>query len=216
MFKTILLIAIILSSYTAYSQSKIKVEEKNKDGHKVMVTTIYEASKADVEKAWRSKMKNMGCKISQGGLFADDCKWSKIGDNTFDVYCKLNNGDDNSIQMEVAVDLGGTYLSSSSHASQFKAMKNLLYDFAVETTRNAIGDQLKEAESLLSTYEKEQKKLIKRNEKLHELIEECKEKITQAEADIKENETNQDDKIKQIEEQTKVVEEVKIKLNATK
>jgi len=214
MKKTSLIVAFALAGSFAMAQNKIKVEEKNDGGHKALVVNIYEAGKSDVEKAWKSEMKKLGGKVN--GLFADDCKWSKISDNTFDVYCKLGNGADNSVGMTVSVELGGAYLSSAKQGSAFKAMKDLVHDFSVNTTRDAIGDQLKEATSLLSGYEKEQKKLLKENEKLHELIEDCKEKIAQAEEDIKENEKNQADKAKQIEEQTAVVEDVKGKLDAAK
>lgn len=214
MKKTYLIAVFVLLGLFAMAQDKIKVEEKNDGSHKALVVNIYEADKSDVEKAWRSEMKKLGGKVN--GLFADDCKWSKISENTFDVYCRLGNGPDNSVEMTVAIDLGGAYLSSSKHGSSFKAMKGLVHDFAVSTTRDAFGDQLKEATSLLSDYEKEQKKLVKENEKLHELIDECKEKISQAEEDIKENEKNQAEKAKQIEAQTAVVEEVKGKLDAAK
>jgi len=222
MKKLTILLAVLIIAIQAYSQRKIKVEEKSEGSHKALVVDIYEASAADVEKEWKDEMKKLGAKVStKSDIFADDAKMKAIGDNTFDVFAKVRKAGDDAVILTVSVDLGGTYMSSAKHGKEFKAMKELVYKFAVKTTKDAIGGQLKEAEKVLSTQEKEHKNLIKDNEKSHKSIEDneeriqkAKEEIEQANKDIEQNVKDQEAKTKEIEAQKKVVEEIAAKEKA--
>lgn len=222
MKKLTILFAVLILTVQAYSQKKIKVEEKNEGSHKALVVTIYEAGSSVVEKEWKSEMKKLGAKVStKSDIFADNAKMKAIGDNTFDVYAKVRKAGDDAVILTVSVDLGGTYMSSAKHGKEYKAMKELVYKFAVKTTKEAIAGQLKAAEKELSAQEKEQKTLVKDNEKLHKSIEDnegriqkAKEEIEQAKKDIEKNVKDQEAKKKEIGEQKKVVEGIAAKEKA--
>lgn len=218
----ILLSAVLIFTVQAYSQKKIKVEEKSDGGHKALVVTIYEASSSDVEKAWKSEMKKLGAKVSiKSDIFADDAKMKAIGDNTFDVYAKVRKAGDEAVILTVAVDLGGIYMSSGKHGKEYKAMRDLVYKFAVKTTKTAIAGQLKIAEKVLSVIEKEKKALVKDNEKMHknikdneERIKKAKEEIEQTKKDIEKNVKDQEAKTKEIGEKKQIVEKIAAKEKA--
>lgn len=184
--------------------------------HSALVVTIYEANTSDIEKAWKSCMKSYGAKVTMGGeIFADNAK-IKGFDNACDVYARIKTINDKEKELIVAMDLDGTYLSSGSHPNQYKKMENILYDFALETTKDAISDQLKDAEKAYKKLMKEQNNLVNEKVQLLKDIENYKNKIVQAEKDTLENAKMQETKKSEIERQRKSVEGVKGKFNSVK
>src|SRR5574337_1525026 len=77
MKKYFLLFLLPLISVSAYADKlKIKVDEKNENiaggSHNCLVVTIYDAKSDDIEKQWRSKMKDYNAKVSgKDEIFAD-------------------------------------------------------------------------------------------------------------------------------------------------
>lgn len=220
--RKILTLLFVLSFTVSFAQQKIQVSESSENigggSHNAMVVTIYGASVDDVEKAWKGRMKKWNGKVSKSGgeYFADDCRLKKMGDNTFDVYARAEQDGENDVKLIVGVDLGGAYMSSGQHGEQFKLLKEEVYDFAVETTKEIIGNELKAEEKTLKGLEKEQKDLEKENEKLHKDIEDYKKKIAEAEKAIEENKEAQGTKKEEIAAQGKVVKAVEDKLKAVK
>jgi len=218
----LIILALAIVPMFAVAQKSIKVSETNDNigggSHNAMSVIIYEADEKLVEKEWKHQMKKMHAKVSHKGgeYFGDDAKLSSMGDNTFDIYAKVKKAGDGEVELIVAVDLGGAFMSSNAHGDQFKHIKKMVYEFAVETTKEAIRGQVKEAEKELHHREKDQEGLEKDNEKLHGNIEGWKKDIEKAEKDIEGNLKDQDGKKKEIEEQKKIVEEVKAKEKAVK
>lgn len=216
-----LICMILLFSSLLHSQKKIKVRESSEnigDGqHNALTVNIYEASGKDVEKAWKKLMKDYKAKVSiKKEIFADDATIKSMSSNTVDIYAKAGKSKDGEVFLIVAVDLGGAFLSSSMHSDKFKTFKNILYDFAVKTTKEAIRGQLKDAEKQQEKQEKEQKQLVKDNENLHKDIENYKNKIARAEKDIEINLKDQETKKKEIGLQKKLVEEITEKEKSVK
>lgn len=221
-------VAIILAAFSANAQFSIKVSEGNESfnngSHNALVVTVYEQEEKEVEKMLKQELKRMGGKVStKKELFADDCKDKRMGDNTFDVYAKVTPKNENEIEVAVAVDLGGAYMSSSAHNDQFKVMEDILHDFGVSATRAAIGNELKDQEKILEGFEKEQKELERDKEQLEKSIadnekriEQAKEDIEQAEKDIEQNKSDQEMKKSVILEQQSKVKEVEKKIEAVK
>ncbi len=203
----------VILSITTFAQRKIKVHEnKEKIGNgtnNALVAIIYESNQDDIEKAWKRLMKDYGAKVNmKKEIFADDATIKDLSPNTCDLYAFVRKISDDEFEIVVGVDLGGTYLSSSEHASKYKIMEKILKDFAVQTSVDAIKEKHKAAQKILDAITKENDGLIKDKERLEKQIEDYKSKITDAEKSIEKNISIQSDKEKEIEAQKKVVEEI--------
>lgn len=202
------------------AQKKIKVSETNASigngNNNALVITLYEVTPSEVEKEWKSLMKDYDAKVStdKGQMFADNAKIKSMGTNTMDVYSKVQDNKDGSLTFTVAFDLGGAYLSSGQHSSQFAEAKKIVYDFAVKTTKGNIAEQLKEAQKKQKDLEGNQSDLLKDKSDLERDIANYKEKIKKAEDEIQNNLKKQETKKAEIEAQKKVVTGVEAKLKA--
>lgn len=201
---------------------KIEVRESSENigggNNNALTVTIVAKDKDDVQDAMRSFFKDLNGKTSssKGEYKGDDCKIKAMGENTFDIYGKVEEVKGEGFKMIIAVDLGGAFMSSSQHKDQFKIIKEKVYELAVKIQKDAIGHDLKDAEKLLEKMEDKQKDLEKDKKNLEEDIEDYKKKIKDAEEKIKENTSEQEKQKEQIGEQKKVVEEVKKKMEAVK
>ncbi|GAB4138500.1 MAG: hypothetical protein Fur0041_13510 [Bacteroidia bacterium] len=198
---------------------KIKVEEKNENigggKHNALVVSIFDAKQEDIEKEWKSKMRGYDAKVSgKDEIFADNALIKAMGENTMDIYARVEKVSDNECRLIVGFDLGGAWLSSSQHSNQFKEAKKIVEDFARKLTKDAIDDKRKDEEKKLSKLKDEQSDLEKKNADLKKDIEDYKAKIAKAEEDIKKNEESQAAKKKEIEEQQKKADDVKKRLDA--
>ncbi len=195
---------------------KITVKERNEKiaggSNNALTVVISGASEKMIEKAWEDVMKGYGAKVSsKGEVFADNATIASLSPNTVDVYAKTESEGEN-YKFIVAFDLGGAYLSSSLHSSKYKDAEKIVYDFAVDVTKKAIEEQLREAEKEQSKLEKKLDNLVGDNEKLHKDIEKYKNSITQAENDIETNLKDQEDTKATLESQKKAVEAIQEKL----
>jgi len=150
-----------------------------------------------------------------GGIFVDNALIKDMGPNTIDIYGKANGKKgDPEITFVVAFDLGGAFLNSSEHKEQYNVAEKIVKDFAVKTTKDAIGELLKDAKKAQSKLENAQKDLEKDNKNLNSDIDDYKAKIKRAEDDIVKNKADQDKKKAEIEAQKKVVGDIETKLNS--
>lgn len=214
MKKSLLLVAT-LASLGAFAQ-KISVKDgshKFSNGsHNAYTTTIYETSKDDAQSKWKSFLKdfkNEKVKSDNGEIFGDNVLIKDWGNNPVDVYTAFEEDKAaKTVTMHVAFDLGGAYLSGSE-GDKHKSAEKMIREFAVKTTKESMGDKVKDLEKVLSKLEDNQKDLEKDNKNSKSDIESYKEKIKKAEADITKNEADQVKKKAEIEAQKKVVEEAK-------
>ena len=102
-------------------------------------------------------------------------------------------------------------------------IKDLMYKFAVEETKEGVQGIIKTEEKIQVGLEKEQKDLEKGKEKLEKdiegytkAIEDAKKAIEQAKKDIEQNGKDQSEKQKEIVTQVKVVEDVVAKEKSVK
>lgn len=211
----------ILAFGTMNAQRKITVSEGNsnfQDGsHSALIVNIYEADADLIEKQWKKLMKDYDAKVStKKEIFADNAMIKNLSPNTVDIYAKIEKNADGDFNLVVAFDLGGAYLSSSSHPDKYKTAENIIHKFAIEATKEAIKEQVKEEEKNLQKLEKEAEQLVKDKETLEKNIEDYKSKIAQAEEDIKTNLKTQENKAKEIETQKVVVSDIKEKQESVK
>ena len=223
-FFLFLVLTIVNNSFAQY---KINVSEKSENlggaNHNAFSVMIYGLDAKEVEKAWKKVMKKMGASVqSKKEMFGDDANTSEMGENNFDLYAKAIESD-KGVELCVSIDLGGAFLSSSQHSSQAKYIKDLMYKFAVEETKEGVQGIIKAEEKIQDGLEKQQKDLEKGKEKLErdieaykKAIEDAKKAIEQAKKDIEQNGKDQIEKQKEIVIQLKVVEDVVAKEKAVK
>ena len=219
----ILFIILVFSFYSSsfHSQYKIGVSEKSvgfeSGNHNAFTVIIYECSSKDVEKHWKKEMKDMKANVTskKNEMKGDDAKIKDMGENTFDIYA-ITNETEKGIELSVAYDLGGAFLASGQHADQSKIIKDLMYDFAVKSTKEGIRGILKKEEGVQHHLEKEHENLVKQKEKLEKDIENWEKSIEKAKKDIEQNKKDQESKNKEIDTQKKIVDEVKAKEKAVK
>ena len=220
--KKIFTLALAISiGISAYAQ-KIKIKEGKETigggSNNSLVVTLYGVSPSDAEESFRSFMKQYDGKRSSkdGGIFIDNATIKSIsGNNTIDIYGKaIGKKGDAEITFVVAFDLGGAFLNSSEHKDQFKIAEDIVKEFAVKATKEAIEAELKTAQKAQEKLEDDQKSLVKEKQNLEGDIIDYRTKITKAENDISKNKSEQEKKKSEIEAQKKVVETINSKLKA--
>ena len=171
--KKLLSLAAICLSLTSFSQVEVKETNVNIDGGKNgFEIEIPYADKKTTEKELKDLFKSWKGSFSEkkGIMKSDDCKNKQMGENTFDVFgTVVENGEDGSKAL-IAVDLGGAYLSSSEHASQYKVMESILKTWGVKTAQVFVAEIVKTEEKLLKDKEKELEDLEKEQEKMEKEI----------------------------------------------
>ena len=216
MKKIILTLAALVALTSAQAQ-KISVKDGSSKSfssgsHNAYTTTIYETSKDDVESKWKSFLKdfkNEKVKSDKGEIFGDNVMIKEWGNNPVDIYTTFEEDKKaKTVTMNVAFDLGGAYLSSSE-SEKNKMAEKMIKDFAIKTTKESLGEKVKDQEKILGKLDDSQKDLEKENKNSKSDIENYKSKIKNTEEDIKKNEAEQTKKKAEIEAQKKVVESAK-------
>lgn len=217
--KNLFAILFVFAFTGSYAQIEISQKNVNIDGSKQgFYIEIPYGDVKGIEKELKDELKSWKGKFSTKGstIFVDDCKIKDMGDNTFDVYAKVDELGELGASVSIAIDLGGAFLNSGEHGSQFKTMEDILYKWAVKAAKNFVDGEVKEEEKLLSDKEKELEDLQKDQEKMEKEIEDYKKKIEENEKAIEDSKKAQEDKAKEIEEQKAKVEEAKKKKDSIK
>jgi hypothetical protein len=209
--KKILSLSAICLSLTSFSQVGVKETNVNIDGGKNgFEIEIPYADKKTTEKELKELFKSWKGKFDdkKGIMKSDDCKNKNMGENTFDVFgTVIENGEDGSKAL-IAVDLGGAYLSSSEHASQFNIMEGILKSWGIKTAQVFVGEILQTEESLLKDKSKELENLLKEQEQMEKENEDFKKKIEDNDKAIEQAKKDQEEKKTEIKTQEGVIEEV--------
>jgi len=214
--RKIILTYSALFTLTAANAQKINVKdgsEKFSNGsHNAYTVTIYETSKDDAMSKFKSLLKdfeNEKVKTDNGEIFGDNIVIKDWGNNPVDVYASFEEDKSaKTVIIHVAFDLGGSYLTGSD-GDKHSYAKKMVKDFAVKTTKESMGDKVKDLEKVLGKLEGNQKDLEKDNKNYKSDIEDYKAKIKKAEENISKNEADQVKKKTEIDAQKKVVEEAK-------
>jgi molecular chaperone DnaK (HSP70) len=207
--KKIVLLSVFAFAYWGLYAQRIEVKEVKavfeKERHNALSTTVYYADAKTVEKEFNSLIKGYKGKISKKKevIFGDDLFVATISNNAFDVYAtisKVKGTDD--IELIVAFDLGGAYLSSSDHPDQYDRAVRIIKDFALSLTNKAYAEKLKNEEKNVQKVQKEYDELIKSKEKLEKENEDYKKRITK-------NEKAVEDYVKKIDTQKTELDNLK-------
>ncbi len=180
------------------------------------LSVMLDGEPKDIEKGWTKYIKDYkGDKTKKdkktGEIFSDNMVLKDMSTNTVDVYTTIVPKDGGSL-MTVWFDLGGAYLSSSSHPEQYAAAEAMLKEFSLTASKKMVEDQLKEEEKKLKDLRGDYKKMEKDIDDYTKEIEKCKKKIAEAESGIEKTEGDKKTKQGEIDDQSKVVDEIKSKL----
>ena len=139
-----------------------------------------------------------------------------MGEKPFDSFVKIVDAKEGIITVAFAFDLGGAFLSSSAHSAQYSAISKKIKDFALNTSKESVSEDLKENQSILKDRQKEQESLLKDKTSLENSIVDYKKKIDEAIVKIEKNTQDQAKKQAEIKTQEVKVGEVSKKLGEIK
>lgn len=173
---------------------------------------IYETDPKNVEKEWKTLMKDFGAKVSsKKEIFADDAIIKNISPDTLEIYAIIEPANEYDTKLIVAFSIGGKYLSSVIHNEEYRTAEKLIHDFAVSCAKNEVLNQLKDAEKTLSKLKNDSTQLVKEKMDLNKKITGWESDIEKARQGITTNESNQELKKSEIENQIKNIETLKLK-----
>lgn len=214
---TVLTISFTMAFVAVFGQVEEGVKAFSAGSENALTIRIPNSNQKEVEKLWKKYLKPYKGKTKRDRkskeYFTDDATIPDLSMNTIDVYALANEAG-NEVIFSVWFDLGGGFLSSSTHPDTYPQAEKMMLLFALEVSEKVIGDDLKSEEKNLKKMEKDLVKLQKRKEGLLRDIENYKQRIKDAEAAIKQNEVEQINAGKAIENQKLKVDDVKKKLEA--
>ena len=182
-----------------------------------LTTDILNVPIKTVEKYWKEYSKQFKVDTKKDRKtdewFTDNALIASLGGaNTVDIYTKFTDAGNNT-NMAMWVDLGGAYINSKDFKDKYDAAQKIMLDFSLsvqrEQTKTMLNDQQDEQKKL----ERELRNLEKKNSNLHSDIDDWNKKIAKAQNDIQLNMKAQEDQKKKIENQQKLVDDIKIKLS---
>ena len=213
---TLFVLALLMAIPSFAQKTKVKETSEKIGGEKnnALVVYIRETNKKDVEKEWVSLMKKNKAKVSsKKEIFADDAVLPAISTNTVDVYAIVDQkGAD--VELIVAFDLGGAFLNSKDHGSQYKVAEKMVYDFAVEISKQSVQTAIAAEQKKLGDLEKKKSNIEKDTEKKEKEIEDYKKKITDNEQDISTNQKDLENLENEIKSQQNSISEMEKKYKA--
>ncbi len=224
---TFLFVLSLMMSAQVVAQ-KIEVSESTEkiaDGrHNALVVKVYGWEAKDVEDEARKEWRGMGnVKSRSNPVFIDDATDRKMGDNPFDFYARAEDVEENVVKLIVAVNLGGAYMNSGEHKDRYKAMEEMVREFAIRISKEKMEEKVQAREDKLEEIEDQLKDIEKDREDQTKLIEDKKKEIKKAEKAIKNAEKEiedlkdkKKDKLKEIEKQKEAVKAAEEKVDNVK
>lgn len=217
---TLLSLALLFFSLSWGQKIRVSESRENIAGGKnnALVVPIYGADVKDVEHEWKSMMKDYDAKVSNekhGIMFADNAVIKDMGNNTIDIYARFDENKDE-IDLVVAFDLGGAFLSSSGQPDKYKVAEKMLHDFSVKMTSEALAVQLKAQQKILDKLNGQEEDLQKENKNLNSDITDYQDRIKKDQDDLEKNKDEQSKKQTEITSQQQVVDDLNKKAKDVK
>lgn len=202
------------------AQSRLAIVESrvpmSRGTQPALTVTIPKAKSKDIEKGWKEVLKSYKAKVKteKGETFGDNALLKQLSENTVDIYTRQTDTVEGTA-LTLFVDLGGAFLASSTHPEQYKVAENVLYQFAVEQAKVAMGYEIEGAGKVLETLQKDHKKLegdqkgLEREiEKHREHMKGLEEQIQEAQKMIEVSKAAQAAKKVEVEKQTTAIQEL--------
>ena len=179
------------------------------------IFTLGNCKRKDVEKSWGKFMKQYGKKTKKvrksDDYLTDNAMISGMSNNSIDVYAAFDQkGGD--VEVSVWYDLGGAYLTSTTHTDRFTTAEEMLNKFGNRIAKEGVQRDLGAQEKTLKGMNGNMKSLQKKKSNLENDIAKYEKKIEQAKADIEQNLLDQESKAAEIKSQEELIDDVKKKL----
>ena len=191
-----------IQSMSAGSNNALTLELDNYD--KRLAESVWK----DFLKKYKGKTK----KVKRSDeWFTDDADVGAISSSPVDIYSTIRSTGSGS-ELTLWVDLGGTFVNSEDHESEFEGVTTFLAGYKRALNMEMIKKELSDQESELKKLERQLVQLEKQNERFHKEIEAWKKRIVENEEKIDLNIADQGDMRSAIEMQKEKVRDVEIKL----
>lgn len=213
-FSFIALAIFTLGSITISAQVEEREALMSLGDQNAITIDIDNVDKKKLEGYFRSYFKSYGkIKFNRKAneFYMENAKVKTISKEKLNLYIKLQEVD-RSGRIYLWIDNGLSFVNSEETVMEFTGAEKLLSDFGLFVESSLIEEELKEAEKNLAKMERDQKILVKDNEKYHKAVEEAQKKIAEMEIAIEENVVKQANKASEIEIHKAGIEEVKMKL----
>lgn len=190
------------------------------DGNKnALILTLPKTDAKEVEKTWLKFLKDYDGKTKKNKktneIFTDNAFIETMSKNTVDIYTLVKSKNEGS-ELIVWFDLGGAYLSSGTHLSQYQVAKEMLERYAKTISVTIAEETLKTEKAALEKEEEKLAKLDKSEADMKKSIEEYQAKIKELEAEIQKNDETRKAQIKAVEAQRTKTEAAEKALKAIK
>ena len=162
----------------------------------------------DLWKDWTKKHYNAKLKKKKNEWSATELKSNMMGPDPFALYSVIEKSAGGAT-LTVWYDLGSSFLNSRDNPLIARETSSALQQFYYDVRRATYDQQVKDEEKKLKDLENNNKAMEKKTKELEKNIEDYKAKIKKAEQDILQLAKDQEVGLINIENQRKVIEDVK-------
>lgn len=189
--------------------------------------TVVNLDNKTLDKAWEKKLKEYGKVSSSKGIYTiTGAEIPGVTSKPAQVYSVVKK-EKNGTKIWWAIDLGTSFVTSSTNSGAYSGASKILSDFAIASYKEDINIQIAEAEKELGKTVKEYEKEVTNGQNLAKSVERNKQEkaaleqklidnaneLKQLEKDIQTNKTDQEKAASEVEKMKKAVEVVKSKLD---
>lgn len=212
-----ILILLFISQFT-FGQITEKKVKMSLGKENALILDIPDVDRKFVGRLWQDYMKdfyNSKPKYNrkENEYFSDDADIVAVGlGNSIDVYTSTEKNKNKGTTVTMWIDLGGAFLNSREHSERYTEAEKILMRFALEVARETTRMEIEEEEKALKKLESELRKLKVANDRYHKEIARAEEIIKRAKENIVQNELDQQAVTSEIENQQKVVEGIRVRL----
>ncbi len=147
--------------------------------------------------------------------FTDDAYVPRLSANTIDLYAEMVPFEDGEgLFLNVFFDLGGAFLSQTSHPDMYIEAATMLEDFAVSESVKASETRLLLEEERLFLLKAERDELRQKESQIQAEINELNEQLEKAKGSFAANREDIDQKNQETKEQISKVEQIKLNLRS--
>jgi hypothetical protein len=198
---------------TAIAQNEVKVSEETqsyaKGSYNSVVVTVPYGVKELVIKALKDELKGWDGKVEGKGEYVmTQGKLKEMGEKLFDAYAKVILEGNGTVRVAIAIDLGGSFMTSKEHNAQYGAIVKKMTEFAKKAGAAGMDEKIKVEKKAFEKLEKQEKALIKEKEGHEKSIAKAKKSIEDNERKISENKEKAAGKMKEISAQREKVAEL--------
>ncbi|MBV6440050.1 MAG: hypothetical protein EPGJADBJ_01712 [Saprospiraceae bacterium] len=213
-FKTILPLLILLTSaFISEAQRNVRETERmmsfgSRPGFRLEFPGATTSVVEDQWKDWTKKHYSAKLKKKKNEWSASELKSSMLGPDPFSLYSVIEKTADGAA-LTVWYDMGSSFLNSRDNPLSARETSSALQQFYYDVRRATYDMQAKNEEKKLKDLEDNNKAMEKKSKELQKSIEDYRNKIKKAEEEILQLAKNQEVGLINIENQKKVIEDVK-------